>query len=150
MKYECDQYEYVPVHRSTYLSPSSTPSTYLVRTIFSQYVLGTYTYVLCLQNYCRGCCFMLNASGKRYCVCVACMLWCSNTKSVPLMVSNIHDIILVRTQYVQVCTGLYYFTFPVQVRTWYVLRTYRYVLNTLFLYHGSRFQMSAETTCRQG
>ena len=127
MKYECDLYEYVPVHRSTYLSPMSTSSTYLVRTIFSQYVLGTYQYVLCLQNYCRGCCFMLNASGKRYCVCVACMLWCStvgNTKSVPLIVSNIHDIILVRTQYVLsmywsvlfcvFCTGTYWY---VLVRT---------------------------------
>ena len=57
------------------------------------------------------------------------------------MVSNIHDIILVRTQYVPVCTGLYYYTFSVPVRTWYVLSTYRYVLNTLFLYNGSRFQM---------
>ena len=46
MKCECDLCEYVPVHRSTYLSPS----TYLVRTIFSQCVPGTYAYVLCLQN----------------------------------------------------------------------------------------------------
>ena len=35
MKDESDLYEYVPVHRSTYLSPISTWSTYLVRTIFS-------------------------------------------------------------------------------------------------------------------
>ncbi len=37
------------------------------------------------------------------------------------MVSNIDDIILVRTQYVLVCTSLYYYTFPVPVCTWYVL-----------------------------
>ena len=84
---------------------------------------------------------MSYACGKQYCMCMACMLWCSNTKSVPLKVSNIDDTILVRTQYVPVCTGLYYYTFSVQVRTQYVLRTYRYILNTLFLYHGSRFQM---------
>ena len=124
-----------------YLSPISTSSTYLVHTIFSQYVLGTYSYVLCLQNHCRGSCFMWYACEKRYCVCMACMLWCSNTKSVPLRVSNIHDTILVRTKYVLVCTGLYYHTFSVPVCIWYVLRTYRYVLNTLFLYDGSGFQM---------
>ncbi len=33
--------------------------------------------------------------------------------------SIIHDIILVRTQYVLVCTGLYYYTFPVPVCTEY-------------------------------
>ncbi len=81
-------------------------STY--KQICTEYVLFTYWYVLCLQKYCRGCCFMLYACGKRYCVCVICMLWCSNTKSVPLWGSNIHDIILVlHTQYVLVCTCLY-------------------------------------------
>ena len=74
---------------------------------------------------------------------MACMLWCSNTKWVPLRVSNIHDTILVRTQYVLsmywsvllliFCTSTYR----------YVLSTYRYVLNTLFLYDGSRFQMKS-------
>ncbi len=53
------------------------------------------------------------------------MLWCSNlnTESVPQLVTNIHDIILLRTitQYVLVCTGLYYYTFPVLVCTRYVL-----------------------------
>jgi hypothetical protein len=39
---------------------------------------------------------------------------------VPLLVSNIHDIILVHTQYVLVCTSLYYYTFVVPVCTWYV------------------------------
>jgi hypothetical protein len=53
-------------------------------------------------------------------VCVTCMLWCSNTESVPLLVSNIHDIILVHTQYVLVCTGLYSYSFPVPVCTRYV------------------------------
>ncbi len=38
-----------------------------------------------------------------------------------LLVSNIDDIILVRTQYVLVCTSLYYYTFSVLVCTWYVL-----------------------------
>ncbi len=59
--------------------------------------------------------------GKRYCVCVTCMKWCSNTKSVPLLVSNLHDIILVHTQYVLVCTCLYHYTRYVPVRTRYVL-----------------------------
>ncbi len=49
------------------------------------------------------------------------MQWCSNTESVPLLVSNIHDIILVHTQYILVCTCLYYDPFPVPVCTWYVL-----------------------------
>jgi hypothetical protein len=35
--------------------------------------------------------------------------------------SIIHDIILVRTQYVLVCTYLYYYTFPVPVCTKYIL-----------------------------
>jgi hypothetical protein len=35
-------------------------------------------------------------------------------------VSNTHDIILVRTEYVLVCTSLYDYTFPVLVCTWYV------------------------------
>jgi hypothetical protein len=48
------------------------------------------------------------------------MQWCSNTESVPLLVSNIHDIILVHTQYVPVCTALYSYSFPVLVCTWYV------------------------------
>jgi hypothetical protein len=38
----------------------------------------------------------------------------------PLMVSNIHDIILVHTQYVLVCTGMYYYAFPIPVCTRYV------------------------------
>jgi hypothetical protein len=49
------------------------------------------------------------------------MWWCSNTESVPLLVSNTHDIILVRTEYVLVCTSLYDYTFPVPVCTRYVL-----------------------------
>jgi hypothetical protein len=64
---------------------------------------------------------MLYAYGKLCNVCLTCMLWCSNTESVHLLVSNIHDIILVHTKYLLVCTGLYYYTFPVPVCTWYVL-----------------------------
>jgi hypothetical protein len=63
---------------------------------------------------------MSYACGKRYYVCMTCMLWCSDTESVPLLVSNIHDIILVRTQYVRVCTGLYSYLIPVPVCTRYV------------------------------
>ena len=63
---------------------------------------------------------MSYACGKRYYVCVTCMLWCSDTESVPLLVSNIHDIILVRTQYVLVCTGLYSYSIPVPVCARYV------------------------------
>ncbi len=40
---------------------------------------------------------------------------------VPLLVSNIVDIILVGTQYVLVCTSLYYYTIPVLVCTEYAL-----------------------------
>ncbi len=66
---------------------------------------------------------MSYAYGKQYYVWVTCMWWCSNTasESVPLLVSNIHDIILVRTQYVLVCIGLYSYSFPVLVCTRYVL-----------------------------
>jgi hypothetical protein len=67
---------------------------------------------------------MSYACGKRYyvCVTVTCMLWCSDTESVPLrlLVSNIHDIIFVRSQYVLVCTGLYSYSIPVPVCTRYV------------------------------
>jgi hypothetical protein len=63
---------------------------------------------------------MLYACGKQCYVCLTCMLWCYNTELVPLLLSNIHDIILVHTQYVLVCTGLYYYTFPVPVCTQYV------------------------------
>ena len=125
MKCELELYEYVLV-RTQYVR--FTQSTYLVCTIFTEYVLDTYQYVLYLQKYCSGCCLMLYACGKRYYVCVTCMRWCSNTESVPLLVSIIHDLILVRTQYVLVCTSLYYYTFPVpstyyfpRVRTRYIL-----------------------------
>jgi hypothetical protein len=64
---------------------------------------------------------MSYACGKRYYVCVTCMRGCSNTESVLLLVSNIHDIILVHIQYVLVCTGLYDLLYiPVQVCTWYI------------------------------
>ncbi len=33
----------------------------------------------------------------RYSVCVPCILWCYNTKSVPLYVSSIHDFVMVHT-----------------------------------------------------
>ena len=77
---------------------------------------------------------------KRYSVCVPCILWCYNTKSVPLYVSNIHDFDMVHTgtdQYVLfyfVCISTYQF---IQVCT----SINRYILNTLFLYILSRFQM---------
>jgi hypothetical protein len=66
--------------------------------------------------------------GKQYSACVTCMRWCSNTEKVPLSVSIIHDIILVHTQYVLVCTGLYYYTFLVP-STYYFPRVHtRYIL----------------------
>ena len=104
MKCELELYEYVLVQTQYVLS---TPSTYQVRTIFPEYVLGTYWHVLYLQKYCSGCCFMWYACGKQYSACVTCMRWCSNTESVPLLVSNIHDIILVHTYYYAVRTGMY-------------------------------------------
>jgi hypothetical protein len=58
---------------------------------------------------------------------VTCMLWCSNTESAPLLVSSIHDIILVHSKYVLVCTGLYsgYYTFPEPLCTKYALAPVR-------------------------
>ena len=52
-----------------------------------------------------------------------------NQCAINLKVSNIHDTILVRTQYVLVCTGLYYYTFSVPVRT----GTYRYPTSSTYL-----------------
>jgi hypothetical protein len=66
---------------------------------------------------------MSYACGKQYYMCVTCMLRCSNfdsVESVPQLVSNIHDIFLVHTQYILVGTGLYYYIFLVPVCTWYV------------------------------
>ncbi len=80
MKCKLDWYEYVLVQTKYTLF---TQSTYLVRTIFPEYVLGTYWYVLCLQKYCSGCCFMSYSCGKRYYVCVTCMQWCSDTDFCP-------------------------------------------------------------------
>ncbi len=118
MKCELELYEYALVQTQYVLF---APSTNLVCTIFPEYILGTqYWYVLCVQNYCSGCWFMSCAYGKRYQMCVTCMQCCSNTESVPLLVSNIHDIILVHTQYVLVSTGLYSYSFPVPVCTQYV------------------------------
>ncbi len=75
----------------------------------------------------------------RYFVCVPCILWCYNTKSVPLYVSSIHGFVMVHTGtawyvllyfvctstywYIPVCTGIYW-----------------YILNTLLLYIWSQFQ----------
>ena len=128
VKCELDLYEYVLVQTKYVLL---TPSTYLVRTISPKYIHGTYWNVLCIQKYCSGCCFIQYACGKRYYVCVTCMLWCSYTESVPLLVSNIHYTVLVHTHYVLVCTGLYYYSFPVPLCTEYVLvRTGTYLLRT--------------------
>ncbi len=51
IKCELDLYEYVLRVVQTYYI-LFTPSTYLVRhgTVFPEYILGTYWYVLCLQN----------------------------------------------------------------------------------------------------
>jgi hypothetical protein len=46
-------------------------------------------------------------------VCVTCMRWCSNTKSVPQFVSNIPVIIQVHSRYIPVCTSMYHYTFHV-------------------------------------
>jgi hypothetical protein len=79
-----------------------------------------YLPIACTRYYCSGCCFMSYACGKRYYVCVTCMLWCSDSESVLLLVSNIHDIILVHTHFELVCTSLYSHLFPVPVCTRYV------------------------------
>jgi hypothetical protein len=79
---------------------------------------------------------MLYACGKRYYVCVTCMLWCSNTESVPLLVFNIHDIVwyvLSTYWYLQVCTNIDFLYQSVLGTYSYVPVPNRYILNTLFL-----------------
>jgi hypothetical protein len=93
---------------------------------------------------------MSYAYGKQYYVCVTCMRWCSNTESVPLLVSNIHDIILVRTKYVLVCTGLYSYSFPVPVCTRYVLvRTGSEPVHTKYPVPVMRLTIPDARTARQ-
>ncbi len=90
---------------------------------------------------------MSYAFGKQYYVCMTCMLWCSNTESVPLLVSNIHDIILVHTQYVLVRTGLYSYSFRVPVCTWYApVRTVSESVHTKYPDPVMRLTIPDETT----
>ncbi len=108
MKCELDFYEYVLVQTEYVLF---TPSTYLVRTSFPEYVRGTFWYVLCLQKYCIGCCFISYACGKRYYMCLTCMLWCSNTESVPCWCPTYMALfwyILSTYRYVPVCTDIHF------------------------------------------
>ncbi len=129
---------------STYYSTRVRTSTYY----FLKYLLSTYWYVLCLQKYCSGCCFMWHTCGKQYsqAACVTCMQWCSKTELVPLLVSNIDDIIVVHTEYVLVCTSLYYYTFSVPLCTWYVLvRTSSKPVRTKYPIPVMRFTIPDET-----
>ncbi len=121
VKCELELYEYVLV-RTLYVL--FTPSTYLVRTIFPENVLGTYWYVLCLQKYCSLCCFVSYAWGKQYYVCVTCMLWCSDTELCPYWCPTYMTLfwyILSTNWYVPVCTNIDFL-----YRS--VLSTYQYIL----------------------
>ena len=57
---------------------------------------------------------MSNDCRKRYCVWVTCRLWYSNTEYIPLLVFEMHNFVLVHTQYIPVCTLKF--------------RTYEYIL----------------------
>ncbi len=92
---------------------------------------------------------MWHACGKQYSACVTCMLWWSKTESVPLLVSNIDDIFLVHSQYVLLCTCLYYYTFYVPVCTRYVLvRTGSKPVHTKYPIPVMRFTIPDETKAR--
>jgi hypothetical protein len=117
---------------------------YLVRTNFPEYVLGTYWYVLCLQKYFSRCCFVLYACGKRYYVCVTCMLWCSDTELCPFWCPTYMTLfwyIPSTYWYVPVCTDIDFLYQSVLSMYLYVLILNQYKLNTLFLQCMSRFQM---------
>ncbi len=104
-------------------------STYRERT-------GTYLYVPCLPKYYRGCFFVSYDCGKRYCMCMTCILWCFNTKSVPKSVTNIHDFILVNTWYILVCTCQYHYTWYIPVCTgmyWYIQVHTKYTVLVLLV-----------------
>ncbi len=132
MKCELELYEYVLVQNSMYFS-AQVRTQYM---LFSQSTVpGTDWYVLCIQKYCSGCCFVsYYACGKQdyVCVTVTCTRWCrSNTESVPLLVSNIHDISLVCTQYESVeCTGMSWYPGPAVCTSLHFLYQYRSVLGT--------------------
>ncbi len=83
---------------------------------------------------------MMYYCRKRYSVCVPCILLRYNTKSVPLLVSSIHDFDMVHTG-----TDRYVLLYFVCISTyWYIpvcTDIYLYILNTLFLYNWSLFQM---------
>ncbi len=110
-------------------------STYLVHTIFPD-VLGTYWYVLCLQKYCSGCCFVSYACGKRYYVCVnvccgapimnQCPYRCPTYMTLVWYVISMH-------WYVPVCTSLHFLYRSVLGTYQYEPVPNRYILNTLFL-----------------
>ncbi len=69
---------------------------------------STYQYVPCSLIYFWECFFVSYDCLKQYCVFVTCMQWCSNTEWVPLYVSNMHDFVLVHTQYILVCTLMFH------------------------------------------
>ncbi len=105
---------------------NSAPSSYPVRTIFPEYVLGTYWYVLCLQKYCSQCCFVSYACGKQYYVSVTCVLWCSNTELCPYWCPTYMTLfwyIHSTYQYVLVCTDIDFLY-------WSVLGTYLFRTGT--------------------
>ncbi len=95
MKCELDLYEYVLVHTSMYFL--TQVCTKYVLFYQSTYLVYTSMYSVYKNIAGQGDAFLCRMKVGNITVCMTCMLWCSNTKSVPLLVSNIHDIILVRT-----------------------------------------------------
>ncbi len=117
------------------IGPPSPHKVHVVQLVYTgMYVVHTCTFryimIPCSLKYFLGSFFVTYDCRTRYSVCVPCILWCYNTESVPLYVSSIHDFVMVHTG-----------------TAWHVLlylvctSTYRYILNTLFLYIWSRFQM---------
>ena len=84
MKCELDLYEYVLVHTSTYFLTQ-------VRTkyvLFYQSTYLVYTSMYSVYKNIAGDAFLCRMKVGNNTVCMTCMLWCSNTKSVPLLVSK--------------------------------------------------------------
>ncbi len=84
------------------------------------------------------------ACGKRYYVCMTCLLWCSDTEVCSYWCPTYMTLfwyILSKYQYVTVCTNIDFLYWSVLSTYLYVPIPNWYVLNTLFLECASRFQM---------
>ena len=84
------------------------------------------------------CCFVSNECRKRYYVWVTCRWWYSNTEYIPpsLLVFEMHNFLLVHTQYIQVCT--------------FKLRTYEYILVCTSMYQYKPGSYKKHCSCTTG